>query len=57
MKHHFWMLIGCILPFLLIFLLPMFGVSGGALLPVFILAMFACHLLMMFGHGKGGSNH
>ena len=28
-KHQFWMLIGCIVPLLLIFLLPLFGISGN----------------------------
>lgn len=58
MKHIIHMLIGCVLPFLLIFLLPLFGVSEGVTLTVFLVLMFACHLLMMRGahHGGHGSN-
>ena len=52
MKHHIWMLLGCVIPFLLIFLLPLFGVSEGAIIPIFVLAMLGCHLLMMMGHDK-----
>jgi len=53
MQHAIWHLIGCILPLLLIFLLPLFGVSGGVVLVVFIVLMFGCHLLMMRRHGPG----
>jgi quinol-cytochrome oxidoreductase complex cytochrome b subunit len=48
-KHTLWMLIGCILPLVLVFILPLFGFSVG-IYPFFILAMFACHLFMMRGH-------
>lgn len=54
MRHTIWHLIGCILPLLLIFLLPLFGVSGGIVLFMFIVVMFGCHLLMMRGHGHAG---
>ena len=42
----------------LIFLLPLFGVSQGITLTVFIVLMFACHLFMMRGahHGGHGSH-
>lgn len=53
MRHLIWHLIGCILPLLLIFLLPLFGVGEGVVLFVFIVLMFGCHLLMMQGHGHG----
>lgn len=56
MRHTIWRLIGCILPLLLIFLLPLFGVSGGVVLVVFIVLMFGCHLLMMRGHGHGATD-
>ena len=46
MKHIVHMLFGCVLPFLLIFLLPLFGVSQGMTLTVFIVLMFGCHLFM-----------
>tara|TARA_R110001599_G_C12275834_1_gene662338 strand:+ start:10255 stop:10434 length:180 start_codon:yes stop_codon:yes gene_type:complete len=46
------MIIGCVLPLLLIFILPLFGVDSGVTLFIFIILMFGCHLLMMGGHGK-----
>ena len=57
MKHSSWHLLGCLLPIAAIFLLPLFGVSSGVLLFVFIVLMFGCHLLMMGGHGHGGGSH
>ena len=52
MNHHLRMLIGCLLPLLLIFVLPLFGVGQGTSLFVFMILMFGCHLMMMSGHGK-----
>ena len=66
MKHHFWMIIGCALPLILIFLLPLFGVGTGPLLVIFLILCFSMHLIMMVGgghkhDGKGksdqGGNH
>lgn len=51
-KHIFWMIIGCTVPLLLIFLLPLFGVTGNYSILIFIIAMFACHLMMPMHHGK-----
>jgi len=58
MKNHWiWMVIGCGLPLLLIFLAPSFGIGGGTSLFIFILFMFAIHLFMPHGsHGHGGHN-
>ncbi|MGQ9424339.1 hypothetical protein ACXYTJ_00135 [Gilvimarinus sp. F26214L] len=53
-KHTIMMLVGCLLPLLLIFVLPLLGVDSGVVLWIFIILMFGCHLLMMGGHGKGG---
>lgn len=50
-NHGLWMILGCVLPLLLIFLLPAFGVRGNNVFLFFILAMFACHFLMMGSHG------
>ncbi len=36
MGHIIRMLIGCVLPFVLIFVLPLFGVSEGMTLTVFV---------------------
>lgn len=46
MKHFLWMIIGCILPLLLIFLAPALGMSSKTSMFIFIVFMFACHLLM-----------
>ncbi len=46
------MIIGCGLPLLLIFFAPALGLGFGTSLLIFVLLMFACHLLMpMHGHG------
>lgn len=51
MKNHWiWMVIGCGLPLLLIFLAPTFGISGNIYLFTFIVLMFAVHLLMPMRH-------
>ncbi|MCB1025651.1 MAG: hypothetical protein KDB79_14740 [Acidobacteria bacterium] len=59
-KHNILMLIGCILPLILIFLLPVFGISNNFFLLLFIVLMLFCHLLMPMNHGKhdhqGGKN-
>ena len=54
--HHLWMLLGCTLPLFLVFLLPLFGMSGNVGTFVFILLMFACHLMATRGHG-GARRH
>lgn len=50
-KHIIWMIIGCTVPLLLIFLAPSLGISGNVSFFIFIVAMFACHLLMPMHHG------
>ena len=57
MKHFLHKVIGCGLPMLLIFVLPLFGVSEGVTLTVFIVLMLGCHLLMMRGHTSDHSEH
>jgi len=52
MKHVIMMLIGCVLPFLLIFILPALGVSNDVMLIIFIVLMLGCHLFM--GHASHG---
>ena len=56
MSRTFRMLAGCVLPLLLIFFLPLLGISEGVTLLAFLVLMFGCHLLMMHGHGHGGGN-
>lgn len=50
MSRNLKMLLGCLLPLLVIFLLPLFGLGQGLGLFLFIVLMFACHLLMMGSH-------
>lgn len=60
MKHALMMVLGCGIPLLLIFLLPLFGVSSSVTFSIFIILMVACHVVhfaMMgrhesHGHGK-----
>ena len=54
-RHALRMLIGCVVPILLIFLLPALGVSNNVTFVVFILLMFACHFFML-GHHHGGND-
>lgn len=55
-KHNILMLIGCVLPLLLIFLLPLFGFGGNLTLLLFIVLMLICHLMMPM-HGGGHDGH
>lgn len=55
-KHILWMVVGCTVPLLLIFLAPVLGLSSNISLFIFILLMFACHLLMPM-HIHGSKNH
>jgi hypothetical protein len=64
MKRHIWMLVACVGPLLLIFLLPSLGIgTQGISLLLLLLGCFVVHLLMMrrLGNhqdqpGKEGSN-
>lgn len=57
-KHSWLMLLGCLAPLLLIFVLPLVGVRGGWVLPVTLGAMLLCHLLMAtFSWHRGGTDH
>ncbi len=55
-KYTIWMIIGCGLPLLFIFFAPALGLGSGTSLVIFIIAMFACHLLMPMHH-HGEHNH
>jgi Flp pilus assembly protein TadB len=56
-RHNLWMILGCALPLLLVFLVPLLGISGNVATFLFILLMFACHLLAMHGHGHRDLAH
>ncbi|MCW9706535.1 hypothetical protein [Fodinibius salsisoli] len=55
-KHTLWMIIGCGVPLLLLFFAPMLGLSSNITIFLFVVAMFACHILMI-GHHRRGSKH
>jgi len=59
MKNHWlWMVLGCAIPLLLIFLAPSLGITGYNTLFAFILLMFVIHLLMPMHHSRHGhGNH
>ena len=64
MRHLFMHVLGCALPLLGVFLLPLLGVGNETVLFVFIVLMFVCHLFMLRGHShdpastdRGGSTH
>ncbi len=50
-SHSLLHILGCLLPILAIFLLPLLGFSSGTAFTVFIVLMLACHLFMLKGHG------
>jgi hypothetical protein len=50
-NHWLWMVLGCGLPLLFIFLAPALGIKGNLSLFTFIVIMFAVHLLMPMRHG------
>lgn len=54
MKHFLIMLLGCALPILLIFLLPVLGVNEGFTLAIFLLLMLGCHLMHFRLHSPPG---
>ena len=51
--HTFWMILACLIPLALFFLLPLFGLGSGNLLFVFLILCFVVHLLMMRGNHDG----
>lgn len=57
-SHRLWMVLGAGLPLLFIFFAPSFGIGEDTYLFIFIIAMFASHLLMPHGsHDNGEHNH
>ena len=58
MKNHWlWMLLACVAPILLIFLLPFFGVTSDLTFAAFLVVFFVAHLFMMRGHSHSHSGH
>lgn len=56
-NHRIWMIIGCVLPLLLIFFLPLLGAGSGEILFIFFIICFGAHLLMMGGHNSRGKDN
>jgi hypothetical protein len=52
-KHAVLMIIGCLVPLLLIFILPALGVSNEVVLVIGVVLMVGCHLLMIGHHEHG----
>ncbi len=57
MSHALKMILGCTLPLLLLFFLPLLGIGQGVTLFIAIVLMFACHLLITHGHVHGQDQH
>ncbi len=63
-NHALRMVLGCVFPLLLIFLLPLLGFKGDYWVFLIVVAMFVCHLGMTRhhgdhdhqDHGKGGGH-
>jgi len=55
-SHFFWMLVGCAVPLLLIFLAPSFGLDNSITFFLFIIVMFGAHLMMLRSHDKHDQN-
>lgn len=55
-KNHFWMVAMCVLPLLLIFLLPVFRISSPTAIFIVIIVMFLGHILMMGRHSGHSHN-
>lgn len=53
--QRIWMIIGCILPLLLIFFLPLLGAGSGEILFIFLILCFGAHLLIMGYHKNNGN--
>ena len=47
LHHTIWMLVGCVLPFLALFLLPAFGLNDSLSIAAFFVLMIGCHLMHM----------
>lgn len=57
-NHMLWMVLGCVLPLLFIFLAPWMGIGDGSSLFLFIIFMFAIHLFIPHGgHKQKGHDH
>jgi len=51
-SYKLWMILGCVLPLLLIFIAPSIGLGENVSLFIFIILMFGCHLLMQHHEHK-----
>lgn len=57
-NHALRMVLGCALPLLLVFVLPLLGFKGDYGVFFLVVMIFVCHLGMMRHHGDGDhQNH
>ncbi len=56
-RHMFWMVIGCVAPLILVFVLPLIGIKGSWPLLAGLVGMFVLHLFMMGRHRGEGEDH
>ena len=52
-NHNFQMVLACVVPLILILLLPVFGVKSDTATLIAIVLMFGAHLLMIGWHDHG----
>lgn len=56
MRHKAWVLIACVVPLLLILLLPLFGIGAGVTLTLLHIAVFGIHLVWTRHHQETPHN-
>ena len=56
-RHSWLMLIGCALPLLMIFVLPLLGIRQGWVVPIALAAMLLCHLMTGAVASRGAKGH
>ncbi len=56
-RKHFWMMIGCLIPLMIIFLLPVFGVNSPILFLIFIVVIYFFHLFMTVHYVDRSNNN
>lgn len=56
-RNHFWMMLGCLIPLMIIFLLPVFGVNSPILFLIIIVVIYFFHLFMTVHHADRTNNN
>lgn len=55
-RQGVWLVVGTLFPFLLVFALPLFGLSEGVTLTAAKVALFGFHVLIMVRHGRASGD-